>query len=219
MRGFSFTPSRTMSAPTPFGPPNLCALTDTSCAGRASSATSSQLTAWTASVCNTAWGACWASTSATSAKGWMTPLSLFTSMTDTNAVFSSTASASSSKSSTPRESTPTVMPPSRSTGASTAGCSIAEQTMRFETDGTAAFTPPAALAALPPLAAPDASTAPAAPTAPATPKTARLSASVAPLQKTISPGFAPQISASKSRASFTARMASRAIRCAPDGLA
>ncbi len=51
------------------------------------------------------------------------------------------------------------------------------------------------------------------------PNTARLSDSVPPLVKTTSPGRAPRRAAISSRASSMARRASRAMRCAPDGLA
>ena len=57
VRGSSATPPRTTSTPTPFGPPNLWADTLTRSATAVSSATGSHGTAWTASVCSTAWGA------------------------------------------------------------------------------------------------------------------------------------------------------------------
>ena len=51
-RAASRTPGRTTRAPTPFGPPNLWALTDTRSAPAAALATSSHDRAWTASVCS-----------------------------------------------------------------------------------------------------------------------------------------------------------------------
>ena len=71
--GWSATPSRTTSAPIPFGPPNLCAEIETSDAPAAAAATSSHGTAWTASVCSTAAGARSRTSAATASSGWIVP--------------------------------------------------------------------------------------------------------------------------------------------------
>ena len=107
--GMSATPSRTTSAPTPFGPPNLWPEIATSCAGAAAVRRSSHCGACTASVWNTARGARSRTRAATSSSGCTTPVSLLTSITETTAVRSSSASASRSRSTTP----PGVAPTSR----------------------------------------------------------------------------------------------------------
>ena len=85
----------------PFGPPNLCAEIATRSTAAAARATSSQGTAWTASVWTNADGARARTRAATSSSGWIVPTSLFTSMRDTSAVRSSTASSRASTSTTP----------------------------------------------------------------------------------------------------------------------
>ena len=63
----------------PWGPPTLWPLMATRSAAAAVSARSNQFGACTASVCNTAAGARRRTRRATSARGWMTPVSLLTS--------------------------------------------------------------------------------------------------------------------------------------------
>ena len=88
------TPSRTTSAPTPFGPPNLWPLSETSWAVAHISPTSSHANAWMASLCRTAFGARSATISAMADSGWIVPTSLLTAMTDTSETVESSASAS-----------------------------------------------------------------------------------------------------------------------------
>ena len=128
----SGVPDRTTSAPTPLGPPNLCADTDTSAAGVATRRRSSHAAACTASVCSTAPGACSATTAATSARSLSVPISLLAAMTDTRPTFpgDDSSAASASRSIRPSRCTATVDPPRAVTVASTAGCSTAEHTTR-----------------------------------------------------------------------------------------
>ena len=133
---------------------------------------------------------------ATSARGWMVPTSLFTSITDTTAVRSSNAASSRSRSMTPPGPTPIVATrnpsaSSRCAAASTPLCSIAEVTTPSR--------PPAARAAR------------------AAPFTARLSASVPPPVNTTSPGAQPRIAAIDSRASSSAVLAAARPRDRPRG--
>ena len=81
--------ARATSAPTPFGPPNLWALTLTRSTPDVRPATSSQPNACTASVCTSAAGARSRTSATTSSSGWRTPVSLLTSITDTRRTLSS----------------------------------------------------------------------------------------------------------------------------------
>ena len=74
----------------PSGPPNLCAEIATRSTPAAARATSSHGTACTASVCTTALGARSRTPATILSSGWIVPTSLFTSITDTTAVRSST---------------------------------------------------------------------------------------------------------------------------------
>jgi len=161
----------------------------TRAADRQAGPRSTHAVAWTASVCSMASGACSATTSATASRSLITPVSLFTAITETRQIPSTPArvAARASRSIRPPVSVGTTTPPASRTGASTAGCSTAEQTGR------------------PPVAR-------------TTPSTARLSASVPPLVNTTSPAVAPTRAATQSRASSTARRAARATAWAPDGL-
>ncbi len=89
MSGSSATPSRTASTPTPFGPPNLWALSDSRSTCGQTSRRSSQHAAWTASVCSSACGACRRTTAATGARSVIVPTSLLTAITLTTETSSS----------------------------------------------------------------------------------------------------------------------------------
>ena len=176
------TPSRTTSAPTPLGPPNLWALTDTrSAPARLARRRRATANACTASVCSTARGARSRTTAATSARGWIVPTSLLASITDTTRdVESSSASASASRSTTPRA-VDADDPPAEVLDGVQHGVVLDGGAHR---DRRRRGAP--------------------------TPKTARLSASVPPPVNTTSPGRQPRHSATTSRASSTAWRASRA---------
>ncbi len=144
----------------------------------------------------TARGARSAITAATSVKGWMVPTSLLASITDTNAVRSSRAPARASRSTTPPASTGTIptRKPSRSRRSTlwrTAWCSTAVVTTPSPRPRWRAEW--------------------------AAPFTARLSASVPPPVKMISPGRTPSAAATVSRASSMAVLAARAAACWPEG--
>src|SRR5207244_3232887 len=81
--GTSWVPSRTINAPTPFGPPNLWPDIATNETSAVAAGRSSHCGACTASVCTTARGAISRTRRATSLMGWRTPVSLLTSITDT----------------------------------------------------------------------------------------------------------------------------------------
>ena len=126
----SRSPLRTTSAPVPLGPPNLCAEIATRSTPAAAAATSIHGTACTASVCTTALGARSRTPATILSSGWIVPTSLFTSITDTIAVRSSTAASNRSRSTTPDSGTETASTrkpsaASRSHDASTPLCSNA----------------------------------------------------------------------------------------------
>ena len=198
MSGTRSTPSRTTSAPTPFGPPNLCPERDTSCAHSVVSRTESHGTPWIASVWSAACGAARCTRSAIAPSGWTMPVSLLTSITETTAVRASSAAAKASRSTTPSAPasigrTRKPSPSSRAHAPSTALCSIAVVTIP-----SAPFESRAARAV---------------------PFTARLSLSVPPPVNTTSRGSHPQARATASRASSSADFAARAAACIPDGFA
>jgi len=126
-RGSTDVAPRTKRAPTPFGPPNLCADTATRSKSAVAAARSSHWRPCTPSVCSTAPGARSRTTAATSASGEIVPTSLLTAMTETTRTDSSSASASASRSTAPAASTGTTRPPRCSTDCSTAWCSAAGQ--------------------------------------------------------------------------------------------
>ena len=95
-------PSRTTRTPTPFGPPNLWALSDSRSTCGHTSRRSSQHAAWTASVCSTAPAApARARRPATAARSVIEPTSLLTAITLTTATSGPSASASASRSHAP----------------------------------------------------------------------------------------------------------------------
>jgi hypothetical protein len=158
---------------------------------------SSQLTACTASLCTTARGAPARTIAAAAATGWMVPTSLLTAITDTTARSGWSAASSAARSRTPSGRTATVWPPTRSTGSSTAGCSMAEHSASGAPVGVDRSVVAASTA----------------------PKMARLSDSVPPDVNTISSGSTPRVAATVSRDASIARRAARASRCAPVALA
>ena len=95
-------PRRIQSAPVPLGPPNLWPDSESRSAPRASTSTAILPTVWTASVWNTAPASC--ATSASSAMGWMVPISLLACITDTRAVCAVSAWRSASGLITPSRS-------------------------------------------------------------------------------------------------------------------
>src|SRR5579884_1356495 len=129
MTGASRAPPRTTRAPTPWGPPNLWALTVTRSAPAARAATSSHGKACTASVWTRAPGARRRTTSTTWSSGWMTPTSLLASITDTTSTVLTRVPSNRSRSTRPPASTSTKRPPVDRQHSSTASCSMVEQTM------------------------------------------------------------------------------------------
>ena len=122
-------PRRCIVMPIPFGPPNLCADTESTSTSFEISRKSCQQVACTASVCNTASGAFARTTLATCRNGEMLPTSLFTAITDTTPTRSLASSlccascntrSSSTTSMTPVASTPTTLPFKFSTQCKTA---------------------------------------------------------------------------------------------------
>ena len=188
-------PRRRKSAPTPFGPRNLCAEIESRSTPSAPTSSGSWPGACTASVCSGTSRPISAarsrSAAATAATGCTVPTSLLASITLTSTVRSSTAAATAAGSTRPSPSTPTrtMSKPKRSRNSSvcsTAWCSTAVETMRSPT--------------------------PASCCAKATPFRARLIDSVPPLVKTTSPGRQPSTAATRSRASSMAACASRPRR-------
>ena len=139
-------------------------------AGCVAEPTGSQGTACTASVCRTAVGARSRRRSPIVSSGWMVPTSLFTSITDTTTVRSSSASASASRSTIPSRPAPT-------------------RTTRNPSRSRRSHDARTALCSKPTVTTP--SPRPAARAARAAPFTARLSASLPPAVNTTSPGLAP----------------------------
>ena len=92
MSGSIAEPCRTASTPTPFGPPNLWALSDTRSTCGQISRRSSHDAACTASVWSNARGARSRTTAATAPRSVIDPTSLLTAITDTTATSSSMAS-------------------------------------------------------------------------------------------------------------------------------
>ena len=126
MSGSTGTPSRTTSAPTPTGPPNLCADNVMKSTDSNAKFNGSLPRTCTASLCTKAPCACARRT--TSATGCTTPVSLLASMTLTRAFGPCSSSCSASRSTTPLWSTgmmPTGLPEAVA-ACSTAGCSTAE---------------------------------------------------------------------------------------------
>ena len=155
------------SAPAPFGPLNLCADSDSKSIPSARTSTGIFPTDWTASVCMSA--PCWCAIAASSAIGWMVPISLFACITETSAVSFVTSSRRRSGSTMPVRSTGinVVCHPRRASALSvlsTASCSMALATRCRRPPGSSAS---------------------------AAPRMAKLSDSVPPLVYTISDGSAP----------------------------
>ena len=198
--GVTTTSRRTISAPTPYGPPSLCAVRLSASTPLAAKSTGTAPTAWIASVCTGM--PCAAATATTSSTGCRVPTSLFahiTEISDTDAGSRSTASRSASTTSRPLSSTgssSTSTPSesrSQSSGSSTAWCSTAEARMRVRRGSSASR-------------------------AQWMPLTARLSASVPPEVNTTSPGRQPSACAIVSRDSSTTRRACRPDACIELGL-
>ena len=164
-------PRRTQSAPTPCGPLNLWADSDRRSTPRRSTSIGILPIDCTASVWNRA--PCSCAIAASSASGWIVPISLLACMIDTRAVAGVSAASSVSGDTMPRLSTGSsvVLQPRRASAfrvLRTASCSMALATSCRR-----------------------------APAASATPRIARLSASVPPLVKMISCGRAPIRSANR----------------------
>ncbi len=194
MNGSIRVPRLIHTAPAPFGPLNLCAESDSRSTPSARTSTGIFPTAWTASVCISA--PCSCAIAASSAIGWIVPISLFASITDTRAVSRSITARSRSGSTTPVRSTGSsdVRQPRRARALqvlSTASCSMA-LAIRWRR--------------------PDASRASAAP------RMAKLSDSVPPLVNTISEGSALSSAATDERAASSAALARWPKACTLDGL-
>ena len=191
-------PRARISAPTPTGPPSLCADTASASAPLAAKSTGSCAAAWTASVWNGMPYSC--ATAASSATGCTVPTSLFAHITLTTATWPAareTAARSASGHTAPSTSTPSqtgsapCVSSSQRTESRTAWCSTeVVSTCRREPSWRAQYRP----------------------------LTARLSASVPPLVKTTSLGRAPNTSASCSRDSSTTRRARLPAACSDEGL-
>src|SRR6266536_423229 len=145
-------PRRTSSAPAPFGPPNLCALTEQRSGPRASKSTGMCPAAMHASTCTSTPRSRQAA--ATSAAGWTVPTSWLASWTVTRAVFARTAPSTSAGSQRPRPSTPTTVTsaPLRLHASSTAECSTAVVTRCADSSARATAPHTAVLIASVPLA-------------------------------------------------------------------
>ena len=190
----SRTPRRTHSAPTPLGPLSLCADSDSRSTPSSSTASGSLPADCTASVWNSAPRR--RAAAASSATGCTVPISLLACMTETSTVSSVSAASSASGATMPLSATGTsdVFQPCRLNAfrvLSTASCSMALATMCRLRPGAAAS---------------------------ATPRTARLSASVPPLVKTISWGRAPIRSATAARAPSTWALAAWPNTCTLEAL-
>ncbi len=192
------TPFLAQSPPAPFGPPNLCPVNESRSTPSAPGRTGIFPTAWTASVWTTAPAAC-AAPAASGIRTFTAPVSLLARMSDTTAVFASSADASPSSSGSPSPSTGTSTgskPSSarESPASRTAGCSAAEKTTRLRPGSRSRA-------------------------ARAAPLTARVSDSVPPEVKTISSGRTPRADATASRADSTAFLAARPGAWIEEGLA
>ena len=183
--GSSCRPSLTYNNPTPFGPPNLCPVSERRSTPSSPTSIGRETNAWIASVWTAVLGLTRLTNSATSATSWMVPVSLLTAITDTTQESSSTRPATCSGSTLPYPSTSAVATrqprrPRKPAASRTASCSVAPTT-----------TPPRP------------------PPARAAPFTARLSDSVPPPVKTISWGRQPSRPAARSRADSSAFLARR----------
>ena len=123
--GSRFFPALITVIPTPFGPPNLCAESESASTSGVTSRKSIQQAACTASECKIAFGAYFRTTLATSRIGVMVPISLFTAITETtvtglSSVASSRTRCRSSRSTVPTLFTRTTTPPTCSTQCNTA---------------------------------------------------------------------------------------------------
>ena len=103
-------PSRTASTPTPFGPPNLWALSDSRSTCGHRSRMSSQHAAWIASVCSSASARARARRRDTAARSVIEPTSLLTAITLTMATSGPSDSASAPRSTRAAASTGTTVP-------------------------------------------------------------------------------------------------------------
>ena len=183
-------PPRSIRTPTPFGPPNLWPDNAIRSTSGVISRRSTHEAACTASVCSKASGACRRTTSETAAMSVRVPTSLLTVMTLTIVTSSRSCSVWARWSRSTR--------PAPSTPTTTPPwCSTTSSTAWCSTDGQTATPPDRASA----------------------PVMAVLSLSVPHPVNTTSFGRQPSTSATVSRASSTARRATRAKRCEPDGLA
>ena len=198
--GVTSSSRRTTRAPTPLGPPSLCAVNVSASMPLAAKSTGTWPTACTASVCT---GMPWTcAIRAVSTTGWTVPTSLLAHITDTSATESGSRSIearSASRSRRPRSSTgssSTSAPScsaSQCTASRTAWCSTAVVRTRVRR-GSSCLR------------------------AQKIPLSARLSDSVPPEVNTTSPGRQLSARAMVSRDSSTTRRAARPDACSADAL-
>jgi hypothetical protein len=193
--GSSGVPRRMKNAPIPLGAPTLCPLTEAKSNGILRASTSTLPNACTASVWNRPPAAL--VSSASSAIGWITPVSLLIHITEQSARSPAVSFAlASPRSTVPAGSTASSRSSAPSLAAWCTACNTALCSIGVDT--TTVF--PCALRIRQP------------------PSTARLSPSVPPDVKQTSSGAAPRQLATRSRASSRAARASRPQRCVLDGL-